>query len=603
MNSLKEKIKSLPSIPGVYLMKDDKGHVIYVGKAKSLRNRVASYFLKTAGQSTKTVSLVSHISDIDYMVTSSEVEALILENNLIKKHRPRYNVILRDDKNYPYLRLSMEEYPKLTVVRGIKKDKAWYFGPYTSAASMRETLRLIRRVFPVRACSDEAFRGRRRPCLNYQIGRCLAPCVGFVGKGEYGGIVNGIRMFLEGKNRELVRNLGKQMEEASERLDFESAARIRDRINAVKKVLERQSIASGKLIDQDYMAVARKGDEAQVMVLFVRGGSVIGSKPFPFSKVGETSEADVLASFLTQFYTDEKFIPEEVVVPAKIEEKAVIERWLSERKGKVVRIVTPERGEKVKVLGMAEKNAELALKDRLGLEETGNKVLERLKDLLSLTNLPQRIEAFDISNTGGNEAVASMVVFEGGRPKKSDYRHFRIKTVVGPNDYGMMAEVLLRRYGRLVSEGEKLPDLIMVDGGKGQLNVAVSVAKELKIEDVEIISLAKERGEAPDRVFVPGVKDAKRIPRDSPVLHLLQFVRDESHRFAITHHKKFRGKKLKKTELLDIEGIGEAKAKALLKHIGSLEKVKEADTEVLSTVPGITKKDAETVFSWFHGNP
>ena len=582
------------------MMKSEKGHVIYVGKAKSLRKRVASYFLKTAGQSTKTASLVSHISDIDYMVTSSEVEALILENNLIKRHRPRYNVILRDDKNYPYLRLSSEEYPKLTVVRGIKKDKAWYFGPYTSATSMRETLRLIRRVFPIRACSDEAFRGRKRPCLNYQIGRCLAPCVGFVSKEEYEGIVNDIRMFLEGKNRELARALGRKMAEASEMLDFESAAKIRDRINAVKKVLERQSITSGKLIDQDYLAVARKGDEAQAMVLFVRGGSVIGSKSFPFPKVGESSEADILTSFITQFYSDEKFIPEEVVVSVDVDDKALIETWLTERKGKTVKLIRPVRGERVKVLEMAIKNAELALKDRLGLEETGIKNLDGLKDALHLKNLPQRIEAFDISNIGGKEAVASMVVFENGRPKKSDYRHFRIKTVEGANDYGMMAEVLLRRYGRLVSEGEKLPNLIMVDGGKGQLNVALSVAKELKLEGVDIISLAKERGEATDRVFVPNVKDAKLIPKDSPVLHLLQYIRDESHRFAITHHKKLRGKNLKKTELLDIPGIGEAKAKALLKQIGSLDKVKEADKEVLSKVKGITKRDAETVYKFFH---
>ena len=600
MVSLKEKVSSLPDLPGVYMMKSEKGHVIYVGKAKSLRKRVASYFLKTAGQSTKTASLVSHISDIDYMVTSSEVEALILENNLIKRHRPRYNVILRDDKNYPYLRLSSEEYPKLTVVRGIKKDKAWYFGPYTSATSMRETLRLIRRVFPIRACSDEAFRGRKRPCLNYQIGRCLAPCVGFVSKEEYEGIVNDIRMFLEGKNRELARALGRKMAEASEMLDFESAAKIRDRINAVKKVLERQSITSGKLIDQDYLAVARKGDEAQAMVLFVRGGSVIGSKSFPFPKVGESSEADILTSFITQFYSDEKFIPEEVVVSVDVDDKALIETWLTERKGKTVKLIRPVRGERVKVLEMAIKNAELALKDRLGLEETGIKNLDGLKDALHLKNLPQRIEAFDISNIGGKEAVASMVVFESGRPKKSDYRHFRIKTVEGANDYGMMAEVLLRRYGRLVSEGEKLPNLIMVDGGKGQLNVAVSVAKELKLEGVDIISLAKERGEATDRVFVPNVKDAKLIPKDSPVLHLLQYIRDESHRFAITHHKKLRGKNLKKTELLDIPGIGEAKAKALLKQIGSLDKVKEADKEVLSKVKGITKRDAETVYKFFH---
>ena len=600
MVSLKEKVSSLPDLPGVYMMKSEKGHVIYVGKAKSLRKRVASYFLKTAGQSTKTVSLVSHISDIDYMVTSSEVEALILENNLIKRHRPRYNVILRDDKNYPYLRLSSEEYPKLTVVRGIKKDKAWYFGPYTSATSMRETLRLIRRVFPIRACSDEAFRGRKRPCLNYQIGRCLAPCVGFVSKEEYEGIVNDIRMFLEGKNRELARALGRKMAEASEMLDFESAAKIRDRINAVKKVLERQSITSGKLIDQDYLAVARKGDEAQAMVLFVRGGSVIGSKSFPFPKLGESSEAEILTSFITQFYSDEKFIPEEVVVSVDVDDKALIETWLTERKGKTVKLIRPVRGERVKVLEMAIKNAELALKDRLGLEETGIKNLDGLKDALHLKNLPQRIEAFDISNIGGKEAVASMVVFENGRPKKSDYRHFRIKTVEGPNDYGMMAEVLLRRYGRLVSEGEKLPNLIMVDGGKGQLNVALSVAKELKLEGVDIISLAKERGEATDRVFVPNVKDAKWIPKDSPVLHLLQYIRDESHRFAITHHKKLRGKNLKKTELLDIPGIGEAKAKALLKQIGSLDKVKEADKEVLSKVKGITKRDAETVYKFFH---
>lgn len=581
-------------------MKDEKGDVIYVGKAKSLKKRVSSYFLKAAGQSPKTLSLVSHISDIDYMVTSSEVEALILENNLIKRYRPRYNVILRDDKNYPYLRLSSEEYPRLTVVRGVKKDKAHYFGPYTSATSMRETVRLIRRVFPIRACSDEAFRGRKRPCLNYQIGRCVAPCVELVSKEEYGELVNDIKRFLEGKNKELTRSLEEKMKEASERLDFELAASIRDRINAVKKVLERQVVSSGRLVDEDFIAVARRGTEAQVVIIFVRGGSVTGSKSFPFPKSGDTPDPALLAAFISQFYGSEKFVPEEVAVPVEIEEKDIIEKWLTERKGRSVKIVRPVRGEKVKILEMAMKNAELALKDRLGLEEKGGKILDGLKETLHLKNLPQRIEAFDISNIGGKEAVASMVVFEGGRPKKSDYRHFKIKTIEGANDYGMMAEVLLRRYSRLVSEGEKLPELIMVDGGKGQLNVALSVAKELNLEGPDIISLAKERGEATDRVFVPNVKDAKQIPRDSPVLHLLQYIRDESHRFAITHHKKLRGKKLKKTKLLDIQGIGEAKAKALLKHLGSLEKVKEAGIEALSQVPGITKRDAEAIHRFYH---
>ncbi len=602
MNPLKEKVRSLPELPGVYIMKDEKAHVLYVGKAKSLKKRVGSYFLKTAGQSTKTASLVSHISDIDYIVTSSEVEALILENNLIKRYRPRYNVILRDDKNYPYLRLSVEEYPRLTVVRGVKKDRAHYFGPYTSATSMRETLRLIRRVFPIRACSDEAFRGRKRPCLNYQIGRCVAPCVELVSREEYGELVNDIKRFLEGKNKELIRSLEGKMKEASERLDFELAARFRDRISAVRKVLERQVVFSGRLVDEDYISIARRGSEAQVVIIFVRGGSVIGSKSFPFPKSGDTPDPSLLATFISQFYGSEKFIPEDVVVPMEIEEKDIIEKWLTERKGRLVKIVRPVRGEKVKVLEMALRNAELSLKDRLGLEEKGSKILDGLKETLHLKNVPERIEAFDISNIGGKEAVASMVVFEKGRPKKSDYRHFRIKTVEGANDYGMMAEVLLRHYSRLVSEGEKLPELIMVDGGKGQLNVALSVAKELNLEGPDIISLAKERGEATDRVFIPNVKDAIWIPGDSPMLHLLQHIRDESHRFAITHHKKLRGKKLKKTELLDIEGIGEAKAKALLKNIGSLDKVKEADVEGLSKVPGITKKDAKTVYRFYHTN-
>lgn len=600
MNPLKEKAAAFPDLPGVYIMKNAGGTVLYVGKAKSLKKRAGSYFLKTAGHSIKTISLLSHIADINYIVTSSEVEALILENNLIKRYRPRYNVVLRDDKNYPYLRLSQEEYPRLTVVRKIKNDMALYFGPYTSATSMRETLRLIRRVFPIRECSDDLFRGRKRPCLNYQIGRCVAPCVELVGKAQYGEIVSGIKMFLEGRNKELMKSLQAGMEGASERLDFELAATIRDRIYAVKRVLERQSIVSGKLVDQDYLAIAREMGEAQVVILFVRGGSVTGNKSFPFPKAREIPDADILASFITQFYSDDRFIPVEVIVPVDIEEKGIIEKWLSEKKEKAVRIVKPERGEKIKLLEMAGKNAELALKDRLGLEESTTRILEELSDTLHLKNLPQRIEAFDISNTGGKEAVASMVVFESGRPKKADYRHFRIKTVEGANDYGMMAEVLLRRYSRLVSGEENLPDLIMVDGGKGQLNVAVSIAKELNLKGVDIISLAKERGEVPDRVFIPGVKDAKRISTDSPVLHLLQHVRDESHRFAITYHKKLRGKKLKKTGLLDIPGIGEAKAKSLLKNIGSIEKVKEADAAALSNVPGITKRDAEAVYKFYH---
>jgi excinuclease ABC subunit C len=601
MDSLREKVRALPDLPGVYIMKDEKGPVLYIGKAKSLKKRVGSYFVKTARHPAKTLSLLSHVADIEYMVTSSEVEALILENNLIKRRRPRYNVILRDDKNYPYLRLSQEEYPRLTVARGVKNDNAYYFGPYISATSMRDTLRLIKRVFPIRECSDDVFRGRKRPCLSYQIGRCAAPCVGYISKDKHAEIVHDIKRFLEGKNRELIRSLERRMTDASERLEFEEAARIRDRINAIKRVLERQSIVSGKLIDQDCIAIAREGEEAQVVVLFVRGGAVIGSKPFPFPKADDTPDSDLLTSFITQFYSGEKFIPEEVVVPVEIEEKRVIGRWLTERKGKAVRLLKPERGEKARILEMARKNAELALRDRLGIEEKKGKILEGLRDTLHLKKIPCRIEAFDISNIGGKEAVGSMVVFEDARPKKSDYRHFKIKTIEGADDFAMMAEVLLRRYRRVIAEKGNLPELIMVDGGKGQLNVAIGVAKELEIEGVDIISLAKEREKAPDRVFIPYVKDAIRIPSDSPLLHLLQQIRDESHRFAITYHKKLRGKRLKKSALLDIPGIGEAKAKVLIRHLGSLKKVKEADKAALSAVPGITKRDAEAIYSFFHG--
>jgi len=597
----------LPESPGVYLLKDPKGTIIYIGKAKSLRNRVRSYFQRADERDIKTRTLISKIADVEYLVTESEKEALILENNLIKKHKPRYNVKIKDDKNYPYLRLTVDEpCPRLMIARRVKRDGALYFGPYPSALAARNTLKLIYKWFPLRACKDTKFRNRTRPCINYQMGRCLAPCVGKVDAHTYREIVMEVRLFLEGKDRELMRILKEKMREKSGRLDFEGAARIRDQIQSVEKVIEKQRIVSRGFLDQDVIGFHRNGGIG-IQTLFVRSGMLMGGRFFTLSH-REWPDEEIISSFINQFYGEGKFIPREILLPLSLQDGPLFEQWLTEKKGSRVRLMVPKRGDRLHLVRMAMDNAEKALVSKAQLETDPQHILRQLQEKLRLNRFPNRIEAFDISDIKGGFAVGSMVVFEGGEPLKSKYRHFRIKSSLGSDDYGKMYEILARRYQRGVQEGD-LPDLVMVDGGKGQMNVALGVLRELGIDDVDVIGLAKDRvqrGHAPtierkgERIFLPKRKEPISLGRTSPALHVLQHIRDESHRFAITYHKKLRHKGEFRSLLDEIPGIGGQRKKQLLRHFESVEKIGKASVEELESIPTMNRKVAQQVFSFFH---
>ena len=611
MNDLAKKMEQLPSNPGVYLFKDKKETILYVGKAGNIRHRVNSYFQKREGKDVKTLAMLEKVADIETIVTDTEKEAFILENNLIKAHHPRYNVKLRDDKNYPCLKLSMEDdFPTLKIVRRIKKDDSLYFGPYPSATSLRETLRLIRRLFPIRTCLDTKFSGRIRPCINYEMDRCAGPCCGKIDREQYQEIVHQVRMFLEGKNKDLVESLKKKMEEESEQLHFEKAARIRDQIEYIEHVIEKQKIVSSDFVDQDVIGFHRHDHTFVVHPLFIRGGKLLGGKGFTFSSKGLPDE-EVLSSFLRQYYREGKFIPEQIVVPKRIPEQDLAEQWLTELKGRRVRIIAPVKGDKKHLLKMACENAEQYLLSKDELDKDEKKLFEGLKEKLHLKKIPHRIEAFDISNLQGGNAVGSMVFFEDGKPDKERYRRFKIKTIEGADDYGMMYEVLLRCYQKAVDE-QNLPDLVLLDGGRGQLNVAQEVFKELKIKEVDLISLAKERTiESPrlprmrkteEKVFHPQYKEPILLGRHSSLLRLLDRIRDEAHRFAITYHKKVRSRETIKSVLGEISGIGKMRQKELLKFFGTVEKIKEAKEEELTKVPKMNRKTAQLVYQFFRKN-
>ncbi len=605
---IENNVQLLPDSPGVYLLKDPKGTVIYIGKAKSLRNRVRSYFQRFDERDIKTRTLISKIADVDYLVTESEKEALILENNLIKKHKPRYNVKIKDDKNYPCLRLTVEEpFPRLMIVRRIKRDGSLYFGPYPSALSVRNTLKLIYKLFPLRGCTDTKFKNRSRPCINYQMGRCLAPCVEKVHTQTYGEVVKEVRLFLQGKGRELIRILRERMKEKSESLDFEGAAIIRDQIQSIERVIERQHIVSKGAIDQDVIGFQRNGGIG-VQTLFVRNGMLMGGRFFSLSHQKWPDE-EIISSFVNQFYGEGKFIPQEVLLPFPIEDHGLIEQWLTEKKGSRVRLVVPKRGNRLHLVRMAMENAEKILRSKTQLETDPDTLLRELQQKLRLNHFPRRIEAFDISDTKGGAAVGSMVVFEGGEPLKSRYRHFRIRSSLGADDYGKMYEILNRRFERALQE-EGLPDLVMVDGGKGHMNVALGVLRELGIEGVDVIGLAKDRaqrGHGPtierkgERIFLPKRKEPISLGKTSPALRLLQHIRDESHRFAIAYHKKLRHKGNFRSLLDEIPGIGGERKRQLLRYYKSVEKIREASVQELESVPKMNKKAAKEVFTFFHG--
>jgi excinuclease ABC subunit C len=608
MDTLNQKIDRLPTNPGVYLFKDKRGTILYVGKAGNIKQRVSSYFQKRGEMDGKTLVMLEKVTDIDTIVTDTEKEALILENNLIKTHHPRYNIKLRDDKNYPCLRLSIEEeFPTLTIVRRIKKDGSLYFGPYPSATSLRETLRLIRRLFPIRTCLDTKFSGRLRPCINYEMDRCAGPCCGKIERDQYREMIHQVRMFLEGKNKDLVEGLKKKMEEESEQLRFERAAKIRNQMEYIEHVIEKQKIVSSDFVDQDVIGFHRQDHTFIIHPLFIRGGKLLGGNGFTFPSE-DLPEEEVLSSFIHQYYREGKFIPEQILIPKTIPEQDLFEQWLTELKGKRVRIFVPVKGDKKHLLEMACENAEQFLLEKDEFEKEEERLLEDLKEKLHLKKIPRRIEAFDISNLQGEKAVGSMVFFKNGKPNQERYRHFKIKTIEGADDYGMMYEVLLRRYQKAIEEDD-LPDMVLLDGGRGQLNVAQEVFKELKIKEVDLISLAKERiveeshlsrlRKTEEKVFHPQYKEPFILGKHSPLLHLLDRIRDEAHRFAITYHKKVRSRETIKSILEEIPGIGKVRQKELLKYFGSVEKIRKATEEELAKTPKMNRKSAHMVYHFF----
>ncbi len=607
-DEITKKVSLLPRKPGVYLFKDDAGHVIYIGKAKELRSRVRSYFRPSTDTRHSIQFIVKKTADLEYILTDTEKEALLLENTLIKKHQPRFNVRLRDDKTYVSLKLNVKhEFPRLEITRRWEKDGSLYFGPYSSARSVRETMRVIARLFPLRTCRDSVLYNRKRPCLMYQIGQCPAPCVGYCSEEEYRPIVEETILFLKGRNKELLERLNDRMIKEAEALRFEDAARIRDQIRAIERTLEKQKTALTSRIDQDVMGVYREGGAVEVAVLFFREGKLLGNRTYQFKRQ-YLSDEEWLAGFLGQFYEDARVIPQEVLLPYSAGDTEALEEWLSERRGTRVRVLVPERGEKRRLVEMAQTNAQHSFTSRKEMELRDDDILESLRERLRLDKKPARIECFDISNIHGRLAVGSMVSFENGRPNKSAYRRYKIKTVSDADDFGMMHEVLTRRVRRGKEEGN-LPDLIVVDGGKGQLNVARRVVSEQGIKGVDLIGLAKSRTQkeelgksrsrpvekSGERVFLPNVKDSIRLREDDPATFLLQRIRDESHRFAIEYHRKLRKKTGLRSILTDIPGVGEKRKKALLRHFGGVTRIRQASPEELAAVPGITTRVAKEI--------
>lgn len=548
LKEVKSKIEQAPFSPGIYLMKSLEDKIIYVGKAKNLRARLRSYFIEKGELSPKVKTLVSRIHDVSWIITSSELEALMLECTLIKKYRPRYNIHFRDDKSYPFLRVSIQEkWPQLSIVRRPKRDAAHYFGPYTSAYSIRETLRLLTKIFPIRDCSPAKFNHRTRPCISYDIGICSAPCVGYVSEAEYRRHVNNLIQFLKGKNKGLLQIFKKEMKKLSLNMKYEEAAGLRDRILAIENLLEKQRVVSLKEIDQDVIGVISEHHRIELVILFIRSGQLLGKKNFSLTDL-EASMPQFLSHFIRQYY-DEQFIPDSIVVPCGVAEKNILERFLTEKRGKMTCITEAKKGEKRALVEMANQNARDALCHKR-MEETPMSILTAVQKTFHLKREPHRIECFDISNFQGTDAVGSRVAFIEGERDTQFYRRYKIKTVVGPNDPAMMYEVLFRRFKH--EEKEHYPDLLMVDGGKSQLSAAVQVLKELNIHDVDVIGLAKEKTlsafegnileKLEERVYLPGQKNPIILKAHTSVLHLLQRVRDEAHRFAIAYHKKIREK-------------------------------------------------------------
>ncbi len=600
----------LPPEPGVYLMRDHAGVVIYVGKAKSLRSRVRSYFSPGTSDYREFIPLLGEVlGDLETIVTRTEKEALLLERELIRTHEPRFNVIWRDDKQYLCLRVDpTHEYPRVEVVRRMGRDGARYFGPFHSATAARQTLRVLNRHFQLRTCRDSVLYHRARPCLEYQIGRCPAPCVLDVDRTMYAGHVEEAIMFLEGKRPELVERLGARMWSAAEAMQYEVAARLRDQMRAVQRTLEKQDIALASMRDQDVLGLYREGQDLCIAVLEIRDGRIESVHTHLFTDQAFTDD-EVLESFLLQSYASREDVPTEVLVPIDLEGAEALSELLSERRGRKVEVKRPQRGERARVLELAEENAQHAFHEKQRRTGANDQVLENLQKRLGLVRLPRTIECYDISNLQGTLIVGSGVAFEDGAPAKARYRRYRVRTTSGQDDFASIYEVITRRLKR--ADKDSLPDLIIIDGGKGQLNAAKAAMRDVGVSEVDLVSLAKSRvldqddtaeaaGRSPERVFVPGAKDPIVMPQTSKEVLLLARIRDEAHRFAITFQQDLRQRATLRSGLEEIPGIGAARRRALLTHLGSLKRVREASMEDLRSVPGLGPAAAEAVFSFFH---
>ena len=602
-----QKIETFPRQPGIYLMKDERNEVIYVGKAKDLRARVRSYF-QAAGRDERLISLrIEQVANVDVVVTGSEKEALILENNFIKQFRPRYNVYFKDDKSFTSIKIGLKEpWPRPIITRKLDDEKAVYFGPYASAKAARATLRALQDIFPLRRCSVRECAERTRPCIYGEMGKCAAPCCRDVSEAEYMALVDEVRMFLKGRCEDLLGRMRREMQQAAAELQYEKAAEVRDRIRAVEQTMEKQRVGSSvQGTDRDIFGLWAFDAYVSIAVLFVRDGNLQDVASYRFPRKLDSEKA-IFQSFLNQFYRANRFIPKELLLPVQSEDAALLKEWLSEKKGAKVDVICPRKGEKRRLVELANRNAREAERVATTDEEKRRQEVAALQALLDLPAVPRSVECFDVSTLSGREAVGSMVVFRDGRPDKSSYRHYRIRDADASDDTAMMREVLTRRYRRLVEEGQDAPDLILVDGGKGQLGVALEVLSALGVQGPGVAALAKARSAAgrqtkAERVYLPGGAEPVHVPEDSFAFQLITRIRDEAHRFAISYHRKLRRKASSESPLVEIPGIGPKLAARIVEHFGGLNKVHQASTEELQQVPGIHQRLAQAIHDHLRG--
>lgn len=613
--NIQEELKKLPGKPGVYLMHDEKDAIIYVGKAISLKNRVRQYFQSSRNKGAKIEQMVTHISRFEYIVTDSELEALVLECNLIKEHRPKYNTMLMDDKSYPFIKVTVNEpFPRVMLARQMKKDKAKYFGPYTSAGAVKDTIELIRKLYHIRSCNRSLPKdiGKERPCLNYHIHQCQAPCQGYISQEEYRKSIDEVVRFLNGHYDLVLKELEEKMMAASDSLEFEKAIEYRELLTSVQKVAQKQKITDTAGDDRDIIAIASEGEDAVVQVFFIRSGRLIGRDHFYLKSAENDTEGEILSSFIKQFYAGTPYIPAELMLPEEIEDQDIIEEWLTARRERRVHLRIPKKGTKEKLVELAQKNAQMVLKnDRERLKREEGRTIGAVKELEKILGLKGiiRMEAYDISNTNGFDSVGSMVVYEHGKPKRNDYRKFKIKTVQGPDDYASMNEVLTRRFGHGLREQQEesetggfqiFPDLIMMDGGRGQVNIALEVLEKLHLH-IPVCGMVKDDNHRTRGLYFNNTE--LPIDRNSECFRLITRIQDEAHRFAITFHRQLRSKGQVHSVLDDIPGVGPARRKDLMRCFENIDAIRNATVEELKELPSMNEKSAQEVYKFFHRNP